>query len=99
MNSPLIFFAVALAICGISGRSLSEPDNSLQSSKGIEQKDWVKVSQSPPKRLTQKIGQTLELECEVTGTPTPTIQWVRGNGPLNNVRKHLKILIFKNKLI
>lgn len=73
------------------GRSISsEPDNSLSAnsvnSVTYEQpRDWVKISRAPPARVTQVRGTTIELECEVMGSPTPIVQWVHGSGQMIDV--------------
>ncbi|XP_055716795.1 neural/ectodermal development factor IMP-L2 isoform X1 [Phlebotomus papatasi] len=88
MGSSLLFAIGIFLVCGLtSARSISEPNNSLQSNgdsgKFIEAQDWVKVTAAPPVRITHEVGATVELECEVAGSPPPTIHWVRGNTPLN----------------
>lgn len=92
MNSPLIVFAVTALVLlnGCNGRSLSsEPDNTIGSGtnggSSMVVRDFVKVSQALPTEIQQQYGSSIELECEMTGSPPPTIQWIRGNGPLSNI--------------
>ncbi|GAB0086641.1 Neural/ectodermal development factor IMP-L2 [Sergentomyia squamirostris] len=92
MGSSLLFAIGIFLVCGLSsGRSISEPNNSLQatssssgsSGKFVESQDWVKVTAAPAARVTHEAGATVELECEVAGSPPPSIHWVRGGTPLN----------------
>lgn len=89
----LISFVVMTVLLSSNclGRSISsEPDNSLSAnsvnSVTYEQpRDWVKISRAPPARITQVRGTTIELECEVMGSPTPIVQWVHGSGQMIDV--------------
>uniref|UniRef100_A0A1B0C9W3 Ig-like domain-containing protein n=1 Tax=Lutzomyia longipalpis TaxID=7200 RepID=A0A1B0C9W3_LUTLO len=88
MSSSLLFAIGMFLVCGLtSGRSISEPNNSLLSSGGDSNKliaqDWVKITAAPAARVTHVPGATVELECEVSGSPPPTIHWIRGSSPLN----------------
>lgn len=40
--------------------------------------DWVKITESPPTKVFHPAGTSVELECEATGSPAPSIGWVRG---------------------
>lgn len=40
--------------------------------------DWVKITESPPSKVFHPAGTSVELECEATGSPAPSITWVRG---------------------
>ncbi|GLV36990.1 Ecdysone-inducible gene L2 [Carabus blaptoides fortunei] len=48
----------------------------------FESQDWVKVSEAPPQIVNQPIGARVELECEAVGSPSPTIQWIKGTTTL-----------------
>lgn len=54
----------------------------------FESQDWVKVSEAPPQIVNQPIGARVELECEAVGSPSPTIQWIKGTTTLTEV-EHL----------
>lgn len=86
--SYLAIVACLLA-AGIHGRALDDLDNSIQGdgggNKAFESPDWVKVTQAPSPKFVQSSDFTVELECEVSGSPTPSIHWVRGNKPQNSV--------------
>ncbi|XP_035780952.1 neural/ectodermal development factor IMP-L2-like [Anopheles albimanus] len=41
---------------------------------------FVKITTPPPARVAQIRGTTVELECEIVGSPTPSVQWVHGSG-------------------
>lgn len=66
--------------------SSEEMDNAIQSSPGetqaqdVEKKDWIKVTKKPPTRVHYHNGQSIELECEIIGSPAPIVEWVRGTG-------------------
>ncbi|KAF5291795.1 hypothetical protein FQA39_LY14283 [Lamprigera yunnana] len=46
------------------------------------QRDWVRISQSPPHIISRPVGSRIELECEAMGSPAPVMQWLKGNTPL-----------------
>lgn len=46
--------------------------------------DWLKFTKAPPAKLLQDAS-PLEIVCEVMGSQIPTIQWVVGHLPLNEV--------------
>lgn len=93
VTKSIACFVACVAICStisIHGQNIDDEliDNSL--SPGLEtsenpqpkpQIDWVKISEAPPHKVVQPIGATIELECEATGSPAPSIYWVRGNNP------------------
>lgn len=86
------YLAVALLLLAssINGRAIDELDNSILTSssnddKPFVERDWVEISLAPPPKLIQQAGNSIELECEVTGSPQPTIHWIRGNNPQNIV--------------
>lgn len=81
---------LALSAAGTSGRAVDlDPDSALSasagsSSEGVRGRDirptFVKITAAPPARAVQIRGTTVELECEVMGSPTPSVQWVHGSG-------------------
>lgn len=86
-----MYLAVALLLASsINGRAIDDLDNSILGNNNNDEKifaerDWVEISLAPPPKLIQKAGNSVELECEVVGSPQPTIHWVRGNNPHNIV--------------
>lgn len=71
----------------LQGRSIDDIENSITQSKQLpESHDWVQISEIPPLKLIQPLGSTVELECEVTGSPLPTLNWVRGKNYEVNVK-------------
>lgn len=48
-------------------------------------KDWIKVSLAPPTVVEIPLGGRMEIECEVYGSPAPTIGWLKGTTPLQNI--------------
>jgi len=88
MNSFVYLSAIGLLICSAYGRAIDEPDNSIIQSDDSQYtggRDWVKISEAPPPKIIQQIGSSVELECEVSGSPAPTVQWVRGNKPVDSI--------------
>ena len=86
MNKMLYLSAVTLLLCNVMvhGRALDDRDNSIQSDDSGG-RDWVKISEAPAPKVFQQIGSSVELECEVSGSPPPTVHWVRGNKPIESV--------------
>lgn len=88
-----------LLVSSIHGRALDDQDNSLQGDSGgnqLKSRDWVKITEAPSPKFMQSSGFSVELECEVTGTPTPSIHWIRGNNPQNTVSYFLLYTIALN---
>lgn len=90
-NLVTLFVTLALLICHSFGHvipeafSSEETDNILSSPSEQQtptavKKEWIKVSKKPPTRLHYRDGQSLELECEIIGSPAPIVEWVRGTG-------------------
>ncbi|KAK4877951.1 hypothetical protein RN001_010457 [Aquatica leii] len=46
------------------------------------QRDWVRISQSPPQIISRAVGSRIEIECEAMGSPAPVMQWLKGSTPL-----------------
>lgn len=93
MYSFVCLLVVGLFISNVYGRAIEEPDNSIQSDDNqyTGGRDWVKISDAPPPKIVQQIGSPVELECEVSGSPPPTVHWVRGNKPLDSVSIYIAI--------
>lgn len=87
MMESYFYLAVALLLASsTNGRAIDDLDNSIQLTNNNDEKmfadrDWVEISLAPPPKLIQQAGNSIELECEVTGSPQPSIQWVHGNNP------------------
>ncbi|KAL0276862.1 UNVERIFIED_CONTAM: hypothetical protein PYX00_004335 [Menopon gallinae] len=65
-------------------KTYDQDDNGIVSAPparitNVRTKDWIKISQEPPQIVTTRFGERVEIECEVLGSPTPEIQWLRGN--------------------
>lgn len=92
MNLKILYLLATVAMLApqISGRAVDlDQDNSLSASSSsssassgprMSRPNFVKITSSPPLQITQVRGSTVELECEVMGSPTPTVQWVHGSG-------------------
>ncbi|EEB17941.1 Neural/ectodermal development factor IMP-L2 precursor, putative [Pediculus humanus corporis] len=46
---------------------------------GFRAKDWIKISRAPSQVINTQLGDKVELECEVLGSPAPEIQWYKGS--------------------
>lgn len=93
MMESYLYLAVALLLASlINGRAIDDLDNSIQltnnndDEKMFAERDWVEISVAPPPKLIQQAGNSIELECEATGSPQPSIHWILGNNPHNIVR-------------
>lgn len=51
----------------------------------IRQRDWVRISHDPSKLINAPVGTKVEIECEVIGSPAPSVQWLKGNTPITDV--------------
>lgn len=75
---------IGLLICNAYGRSIIDQGNTVISNNnfdvGYDRKEYVEV-----KINVKKLGSVIQLECEANGTPPPSIQWVHGNEPIENV--------------
>lgn len=86
MNLKILNLLAMLALLTpqINGRAVDlEQDNSLSASSSgsrVTMPNFVKITSQPPAQITQVRGTTVELECEVMGSPTPYVQWVHGSG-------------------
>lgn len=87
----ILTLIVALAINQSNCRAIDDDDdvnNSVQTSNTepkYEQKDWIKITKTPPSKLLHTSGVLTKIECEVMGSPAPTIQWIRGNIPFSEL--------------
>lgn len=83
MNSIIYLSLFALLACSVYGRAIDEPDNTISSDTAfVEINEWVKVK---PIKIRPHVGNTVELECDVIGSPPPSISWVRGDKSVDNV--------------
>lgn len=96
MHLKILYLALALTALApqINGRAVDlDQDNSLSASSSasssssssasasrVARPNFVKITSQPPAQVTQIRGTTIELECEVMGSPTPYVQWVHGSG-------------------
>lgn len=77
----VVILLLTVSNCAQS-RAIDDFDNSIdqvEQNIAVTGREWVQISEAPPTKVEQKIGSTLELECEVTGSPVPTVHWIRGN--------------------
>lgn len=74
----------ALTASGEQENSLTDVDQEEVES-GETYREWIKMSKKPPSKVHYHPGQTIELECEIVGSPAPIVSWVRGTGQLVNV--------------
>ncbi|XP_031341702.1 neural/ectodermal development factor IMP-L2-like [Photinus pyralis] len=89
MMKLLVILVVAIWVHRAHSRRLDDDfDNNilgnpvgLGMTSGV-QRDWVRISQSPPQSVSQSVGSRVELECEAMGSPAPVMQWLKGNTPL-----------------
>ncbi|KAJ2939078.1 hypothetical protein O0L34_g10268 [Tuta absoluta] len=63
-----------------------EPDNTLRPNVSPTKarrgfRKYVKITKAPPVTLAVYPGQRLQVECEVMGSPTPTISWLKNGAP------------------
>lgn len=56
-------------------------------SSGFRASDWIKISEPPPVVVNSQLGERVEIECEVLGSPAPEIQWLRGNQPVQQTER------------
>lgn len=91
MNKSIILITMVLVVSTIARSVVTDDDdNSLSPSLSRQQKsesrnDFVKIVKAPVSRISQPVGYSIELECEVIGSPTPIVQWVHGSGQYVNV--------------
>jgi hypothetical protein len=97
MKSIMILYVVVISLAvscfgHVIPEALSseEMDNAISSPsenqpQEVEKKDWIKVTKKPPTRVHYHDGQSIELECEVIGSPAPNVEWVRGTGQMIDV--------------
>lgn len=83
MNSIIYLSLLALLACSVYGRAIDDPDNAISSeTASTEYNEWVKIK---PIKIRPHIGNSVELECDVIGSPPPSIHWVRGDKPIDDV--------------
>ncbi|ALC44018.1 ImpL2 [Drosophila busckii] len=90
------------SLAGTHGRPTSDDilddnnavDNSIQVDETTETKqkasifpdDWLKFTKTPPAKLHQAPGATVEIVCEVMGSQVPTIQWLVNHFPSDELK-------------
>lgn len=85
MNSIIYLSLFALFACNVNGRAIDEPDNTISDDRTfVEINEWVKVE---PIKIRPHNGNSVELECDVIGSPPPSITWIRGEKSIDNVSK------------
>lgn len=101
MNLHVCALALLLfgSIATVHGRAVdlvddsNDVDNSIETEPEPEQKsharpfdaDWLKFTKTPPAKLQQAAGATIEIVCEMMGSQVPSIQWVVGHLPISEV--------------
>ncbi|XP_017101352.1 neural/ectodermal development factor IMP-L2 [Drosophila bipectinata] len=101
MNLHVCALALLLfgSIATVHGRALdivddsNDVDNSIETEPEPEQKsharpfdaDWLKFTKTPPAKLQQAAGATIEIVCEMMGSQVPSIQWVVGHLPISEI--------------
>lgn len=80
-HTAFVVLLLLTASNSAQSRAIDDFDNSIdQVEPNFDtDREWVQISEAPPSKVEQKVGSTLELECEVTGSPVPTVHWIRGN--------------------
>lgn len=93
MNSIIYLSLFALLACSVYGRAIDEPDNTISSDTTfVEINEWVKVK---PIKIRPHVGNTVELECDVIGSPPPSIHWrTGGDKSVDNVSISLTLQTF-----
>lgn len=51
----------------------------------VRSKDWVRISHDPVPLINAPVGTKVEIECEIIGSPAPSVQWLKGNTPITDV--------------
>lgn len=49
------------------------------------EEDWLKFTKTPPTKMIQAAGATVEIVCEMMGSQIPTIQWIVGHMPVSEI--------------
>ncbi|KAM8710771.1 hypothetical protein ACLKA7_017407 [Drosophila subpalustris] len=74
----------------------NEVDNSIEAAEtprntkhrhrgGPFEEEWLKFTKTPPTKLQQTPGATVEIACEIMGSQVPSIQWRVGRIPLSEI--------------
>ncbi|XP_034658519.1 neural/ectodermal development factor IMP-L2 isoform X1 [Drosophila subobscura] len=99
MNLSLCALALLLfgSLSSVHSRAVDIVDDSNDVDNSIEaepeekprgrpfEADWLKFTKTPPAKLQQTAGATLEIVCEMMGSQVPTIQWIVGHMPLSEI--------------
>lgn len=62
----------------------------------MQYQDFVKITEAPPKLVSEPLGAVIELECEAFGSPAPVIQWVKGTTRLTENESYESNMIPEN---
>ncbi|KAL5292424.1 ImpL2 family protein [Megaselia abdita] len=89
MILAVLIFGLALPHPGYCRPLIEEEDdmdNAIEpdSSRKNEVQDWVKITKAPPQKYVQKLGESIEVECEIMGSPAPFVEWFEGRYPPDN---------------
>lgn len=89
MILAVLIFGLALPHHGYCRPLIEEEedmDNAIEpdSSRKNEVQDWVKITKAPPQKVIQKLGESVEVECEIMGSPAPFVEWFEGRYPSDN---------------
>lgn len=49
------------------------------------EEDWLKFTKTPPTKMIQAAGATVEIVCEMMGSQVPSIQWIVGHMPVSEI--------------
>ncbi|KAH8379179.1 hypothetical protein KR009_003401, partial [Drosophila setifemur] len=100
MNLHVCALALLLfgSIAAVRGRAVdlvddsNDVDNSIETEPEQEKTrnrpfdaDWLKFTKTPPAKLQQAAGATIEIVCEMMGSQVPSIQWVVGHLPISEI--------------
>lgn len=59
-----------------------DPDPNEVNAPAFTPSSWLRFSAEPPQTVTKMAGSTIEILCEATGAPAPTVEWLKDNRPL-----------------
>ncbi|EDV95857.1 neural/ectodermal development factor IMP-L2 isoform X2 [Drosophila grimshawi] len=62
-----------------------QPAQSKHSRNRLFEDDWLKFTKTPPTKMQQAAGATIEIVCEMMGSQVPSIQWIVGHMPRSEI--------------
>lgn len=96
MNAHVYFAIIGLLVSCVAGRAIDDAENDVSGDNVFGAgNNWVKIREAPAERIPHRLGDTIELECIATGSPAPSIQWVRGDKPIHEVSFIFRDEIFR----